>query len=43
MRIQVDGEAKLQILEELSSLGIEERVVYPDLHRLGRRVKEMFS
>jgi hypothetical protein len=42
-RIQVDGEAKAEILAELSSLGVEERVVYPDLHRLGSRVKEMFA
>lgn len=43
VRIEVHGEAKEQILEELRSLGIEDRVVYPDLHRLGTRVREMFS
>lgn len=43
VRIQVVGDAKREIVEELGSLGVEERVVYPDLHRLGRRVKEMFA
>lgn len=43
LRIQVDGDSKSQIVDELRSLGIEERVVYPDLHRLGSRVKELFA
>ncbi|WP_460713278.1 FRG domain-containing protein [Nocardioides dilutus] len=42
-RIQIAGEAKSRILEELRSLGVEERVVYPDLHRLGSHVKELFA
>ena len=43
VRVAVSGPAKREILRELSSLGVEERVVYPDLHRLGSRVKELFS
>lgn len=42
-RLTISADAKLEILDELRSLGIEERVVYPDLHRLGTRVKEMFT
>lgn len=42
-RIRVEGAAKQQILEELRSLGVEERTVYPDLHRLGSRVRELFA
>jgi hypothetical protein len=43
VRVGVKGDAKHEILKELSSLGVEERVVYPDLHRVGSRVKELFS
>jgi hypothetical protein len=42
-RLAVSADAKLEILDELRSLGIEERVVYPDLHRLGARIKEVFT
>lgn len=42
-RLSVDGSSKGDILDEMRSLGIEERVIYPDLHRLGRRVREMFT
>ena len=43
VRLAVAADAKVEILDELRSLGIEERVVYPDLHRLGARIKELFS
>ncbi|WP_327639541.1 FRG domain-containing protein [Kribbella sp. NBC_00482] len=42
-RLAVDSTAKADILDELRSLGIEERIIYPDLHRLGQRVKEIFQ
>ncbi|MDV2977855.1 UNVERIFIED_CONTAM: FRG domain-containing protein [Actinomycetes bacterium ARC8] len=42
-RIAVDANAKSDLLDELKSLGIEERVIYPDLYRLGDRVKAMFA
>lgn len=42
-RLIVSADAKVEILDELRSLGIEERVVYPDLHRLGARIKELFT
>lgn len=41
VRIDVRADAKAEILRELSSLGVDERFVYPDLHRLGSRVKEL--
>ncbi|MHB8322938.1 MAG: FRG domain-containing protein [Candidatus Dormibacteria bacterium] len=42
-RIRVPAGAKDQIQSELSLLGIEDRVVYPDLHRLGAKVDRMFK
>lgn len=42
-RLTVSADAKVSILDELRSLGIEERVVYPELHRLGARIKELFT
>lgn len=42
-RFAIDGGSKVDILDEMRSLGIEERIIYPDLHRLGSRVKEMFT
>lgn len=42
-RISVRANNKADLLDELKSIGIEERVIYPDLHRLGQRVREMFS
>lgn len=41
--IDIDGDSKASLREELEYLGIQERVVYPDLHRLGKRVKEIFA
>lgn len=41
--LSVPGDAKLEIRDQLKYLGIEERTIYPDLHRLGARVKELFS
>lgn len=41
-RLAVTADAKEAILDELRSLGIEDRIVYPDLERLGKRVKELF-
>lgn len=41
--VEVDGASKNSLRDELMYLGIQERVVYPDLHRLGGRVKEMFA
>lgn len=41
--IDVPASAKHDLREELEHLGIQERVVYPDLHRLGARVKDLFS
>ena len=42
-RISVPANAKAQLRSELTYLGIEERVIYPDLHRLGARVKALFA
>jgi hypothetical protein len=42
-RIRIPSVAKETIHSELSYLGIEERVVYPDLHRLGAKVSRMFK
>jgi FRG domain len=42
-RIAVPVVAKDDIRTELSYLGIEERIVYPDLHRLGAKVSRMFQ
>lgn len=42
-RIAVAASAKDAIVDELTYLGIEERVVYPDLHRLGSTTKAMFK
>jgi hypothetical protein len=42
-RIRVPAVAKDGIMAELAFVGIEERVVYPDLHRLGAKVKRMFQ
>lgn len=42
-RLAVSADAKGEILDELRSLGIEDRVVYSDLHRLGARIKELFA
>jgi hypothetical protein len=42
-RICVPATAKDALIAELAFVGIEERVVYPDLHRLGAKVKRMFA
>jgi hypothetical protein len=42
-RIRIPATAKDDIQAELKYLGIEERIVYPDLHRLGSKVKRMFQ
>lgn len=42
-RLSIDAATKADIIDELRSLGVEERIIYPDLHRLGQRVKEMFQ
>lgn len=42
-RVSVTADSKADLLDEMKSLGIEERIIYPDLYRLGDRVKGMFS
>lgn len=42
-RIEIAGGGIDDMFDDLRYLGIEERVVYPELHRLGARTKEMFS
>jgi hypothetical protein len=42
-RVRIPATSKLDILQQLAYIGIEERIVYPDLHRLGQRVKGMFQ
>ncbi|WP_323098239.1 FRG domain-containing protein [Intrasporangium sp. YIM S08009] len=41
--LDIPATAKHDLRDELVHLGIQERFVYPDLHRLGARVKELFS
>lgn len=42
-RISVSGPSMHVVLDELRYLGIEERIIYPDLHRLGARTKALFA
>ncbi len=41
-KFRIPADAKQTIRDELQAFGIEERTVYPDLHRLGRSIKVRF-